>query len=99
MLPTAEEALSGRELPPKRPLQPYQLDDFEFLETIGRACHLPSTHAFDERDHALGTGTFGRVRLVRCNADRRFYALKILNKTKIIKLHQVHEWNLEFTQN
>lgn len=39
----------------------------------------------------LGTGTFGRVRLVKFKADpsSEVYALKILKKTEIVRLNQV----------
>uniref|UniRef100_A0A6V1MD63 cAMP-dependent protein kinase n=1 Tax=Heterosigma akashiwo TaxID=2829 RepID=A0A6V1MD63_HETAK len=37
----------------------------------------------------LGTGTFGRVRLVRYLGDTHHYALKILKKAEVIRLKQV----------
>jgi serine/threonine protein kinase len=37
----------------------------------------------------VGTGTFGRVRLVKHRATGKFYALKILKKSEIIRLKQV----------
>ncbi|KAJ3077530.1 camp-dependent protein kinase catalytic subunit, partial [Quaeritorhiza haematococci] len=37
----------------------------------------------------LGTGSFGRVHLVRYKVDRRHYAMKVLRKTEIVKLRQV----------
>jgi serine/threonine protein kinase len=37
----------------------------------------------------LGTGTFGRVRLVRNRSSGRYYAMKILRKSEIIRLKQV----------
>ena len=37
----------------------------------------------------LGTGSFGRVRLVKCNIDGKHYALKILKKIHVVKLKQV----------
>ena len=37
----------------------------------------------------LGTGSFGRVRLVKCTLDSQFYALKILKKAEVIYLKQV----------
>ena len=42
----------------------------------------------------LGTGTFGRVRLVKSLEDERFYALKVMKKARIAKLKQ-----LEHVQN
>ena len=37
----------------------------------------------------LGTGTFGRVRLVKNVSNGKFCALKILKKSEIIRLKQV----------
>lgn len=37
----------------------------------------------------LGTGTFGRVKLVKFKAENRWFALKILGKVNIMKLKQV----------
>ena len=42
-----------------------------------------------EINTTLGTGTFGRVRLVKDKSDGAFYALKILKKHAIIRLKQV----------
>ena len=47
-----------------------------------------------ERIRTLGTGAFGRVMLVKHKRTTRFYAMKILDKGKIIKLKQVdHTFN------
>ncbi|CAL9731811.1 hypothetical protein MOUN0_M05996 [Monosporozyma unispora] len=43
----------------------------------------------------LGTGSFGRVHLVRSNHNGRFYALKVLKKRIIVKLKQVEHTNDE----
>ena len=37
----------------------------------------------------VGTGSFGRVKLIQRRKDRNFFALKILKKIEIIKLKQV----------
>lgn len=37
----------------------------------------------------LGTGTFGRVRLVRSLIDKKYYALKMMKKARIVKLKQL----------
>jgi protein kinase A len=42
-----------------------------------------------ERKRTLGTGSFGRVMLVRHIKTNKFYAMKILDKQKVIKLKQV----------
>ncbi|CAM9816494.1 unnamed protein product [Chrysoparadoxa australica] len=44
--------------------------------------------AFDMME-TLGTGTFGRVRLVREHDDGKYYALKISKKSAIIRMKQV----------
>ena len=36
-----------------------------------------------------GTGSFGRVRLVRCNATGQYLALKAIKKADILRMHQV----------
>ncbi|KAH9888397.1 kinase-like protein [Cubamyces lactineus] len=36
----------------------------------------------------LGTGSFGRVHLVRSKHNLRFYAIKVLNKEKIVRMKQ-----------
>ena len=38
---------------------------------------------------SAGTGSFGRVKLVRSATDGRFYALKVLRKTDLLRLKQV----------
>ncbi|CCE63420.1 hypothetical protein TPHA_0E03300 [Tetrapisispora phaffii CBS 4417] len=43
----------------------------------------------------LGTGSFGRVHLVRSNHNDRFYALKVLKKYTVVKLKQVEHTNDE----
>lgn len=38
----------------------------------------------------IGTGSFGRVRLVRKLSEKTYHALKILKKSKIVKQKQVN---------
>lgn len=47
------------------------------------------------RHETLGTGTFGRVYLVSNSDSERFYALKVLRKTLVVRLKQVQHVNNE----
>lgn len=42
-----------------------------------------------DRLKTLGTGSFGRVMLVQHKSSKEFYAMKILDKQKVVKLKQV----------
>lgn len=42
-----------------------------------------------ERFRTLGTGAFGRVILVKYKATSTYYAMKILDKRKLVKMKQV----------
>lgn len=42
-----------------------------------------------DRMKTLGTGSFGRVMLVQHKASKEYFAMKILDKQKIVKLKQV----------
>ncbi|CAK9781154.1 unnamed protein product [Cutaneotrichosporon oleaginosum] len=46
-------------------------------------------------ERTLGTGSFGRVHLVRSKHNGRFYAIKVLNKEKVVKMKQVEHTNSE----
>lgn len=43
----------------------------------------------------LGTGSFGRVHLIQSKVNARFYAMKVLKKTEVIRLKQVEHTNNE----
>lgn len=43
----------------------------------------------------LGTGSFGRVHLARSKHNLRFYAIKVLNKERIVKMKQIEHTNNE----
>jgi len=45
----------------------------------------------------LGTGSFGRVHLVRHKDTDDYYAMKVLNKNQIVKLKQVRFY-LKYTK-
>lgn len=61
----------------------------EFTARYGQK--IPDIHCLDEYEpvRTLGTGSFGRVMLVRERSTREYYALKILEKTKVVRLKQV----------
>ncbi|CAG7835585.1 unnamed protein product [Allacma fusca] len=48
-----------------------------------------------DRLKTLGTGSFGRVMVVMHKASKDYYAMKILDKAKIIKLKQVEHTSNE----
>jgi len=52
---------------------------------------VQSTATYDDFDRmkTLGTGSFGRVMLVQHKGTKEYYAMKILDKQKIVKLKQV----------
>ncbi|KAI8977581.1 kinase-like domain-containing protein [Mycotypha africana] len=43
----------------------------------------------------LGTGSFGRVHLIQSKVNSRYYAMKVLKKTEVIRLKQVEHTNNE----
>ena len=43
----------------------------------------------------LGTGSFGRVHLVRSQHNSRSYAVKVLSKERVVKMKQVEHTNSE----
>ncbi len=43
----------------------------------------------------LGTGSFGRVHLVRSHHNGRFYAIKVLRKEQVVRMKQVEHTNSE----
>ncbi|KAI3368723.1 hypothetical protein L3Q82_025710 [Scortum barcoo] len=54
-------------------------------------CPPQSTTGLDDFDRfkTLGTGSFGRVMLVKHKETNQFYAMKILDKQKVVKLKQI----------
>jgi serine/threonine protein kinase len=45
----------------------------------------------------IGTGSFGRVHLVRSKINKRYYALKVLKKADVVQLKQIEHTNDERT--
>lgn len=64
--------------------------DFSVKSIFGPEFTLNSVDLLE----TIGTGTFSRIRLVRSLVDKQYYALKIMKKSKIVRLNQ-----LEHTQN
>ncbi|PWN48200.1 kinase-like protein, partial [Violaceomyces palustris] len=46
-------------------------------------------------ERTLGTGSFGRVHLVRSKHNLRFYAIKVLKKEQVVRMKQVEHTNSE----
>ncbi|KAK3743250.1 hypothetical protein QZH41_017052 [Actinostola sp. cb2023] len=61
----------------------------DFNEKWEKPSH--NTSSLDEFDRlkTLGTGSFGRVMLVQQKASKNYFAMKILDKQKVVKLKQV----------
>lgn len=49
-----------------------------------------------ERFRTLGTGAYGRVMLAKHKKDSKYYAMKVLDKTQLVKLKQVFFLSLVF---
>ena len=56
--------------------------------TLHRIVHKKMSSDLREAQSAAGTGTFGRVRLVRCRLTGRYLALKALKKAKLLGMRQ-----------
>jgi protein kinase A len=61
----------------------------EFEEKWNHPKHNTATLDDFERLKTLGTGSFGRVMLVQHRQNKTHYAMKILDKQKVVKLKQV----------
>lgn len=77
VLPTPTDSSAGFDLGFRPPMESYQKTE-------------PVLHIADfDIMRTLGTGSFGRVHLVRQKASARFYAMKVLRKSEIVRLKQV----------
>lgn len=67
------------------------LDDLKtsFMEKWKMKKEHPATLEDFERFQTLGTGAFGRVILVKYKPTSTYYAMKILDKAKLVKSKQV----------
>ncbi|XP_056324556.1 protein kinase, cAMP-dependent, catalytic, beta a isoform X2 [Danio aesculapii] len=74
--------------------------DTAMKETLAKAkedflnkweCQQKSTACLDDFDKqkTLGTGSFGRVMLVKHKQSEQYFAMKILDKQKVVKLKQI----------
>merc|ERR1712113_1250917 len=61
----------------------------EFEEKWNHPKHNTASLEDFERLKTLGTGSFGRVMLVQHKSNKTHYAMKILDKQKVVKLKQV----------
>ncbi|CAH8601891.1 unnamed protein product [Schistosoma mattheei] len=61
----------------------------EFLEKWEKPAQNTATLDSFDRIKTLGTGSFGRVMLVQHKVSKEYYAMKILDKQKVVKLKQV----------
>ncbi|CAH8871007.1 unnamed protein product [Trichobilharzia szidati] len=61
----------------------------EFLEKWEKPSQNTATLDSFDRIKTLGTGSFGRVMLVQHKVSKEYYAMKILDKQKVVKLKQV----------
>ena len=85
----------------------HSLSNLEVLRTLGAACRprhdehvyskmvVPASVPKRLGGRVAGTGTFGRVRLVRCRLTGRFLALKALKKAEILRMRQEHSVHKE----
>ncbi|KAL3309756.1 hypothetical protein Ciccas_011695, partial [Cichlidogyrus casuarinus] len=64
-------------------------DKKKFLELYATPAISPSQLTDYDIGKTLGTGSFGRVKLVRHKAKDQFMAMKILEKKEVVKLKQV----------
>ena len=79
-----------------------RLQDFEVRGTLGTQTMSSHPYLFSSPNPPLGTGTFGRVLLVKYRPavstqtnSVKFFAMKVLQKTEVIRLRQVEHVKAE----
>lgn len=83
--------LAGLPLPSPTPYQQQQAARLQFYHTRPPAyVENPSFGLKDfELQDTLGTGTFGRVYLSKFQPSSKYYAMKVLKKSEVVRLKQV----------
>ncbi|KAJ4483788.1 kinase-like domain-containing protein [Lentinula aciculospora] len=76
-------------------------DSLDYIEEEKSLGPRPTKHKGTYRledfiiQRTLGTGSFGRVHLVRSKHNLRFYAIKVLKKEKVVRMKQIEHTNNE----
>lgn len=78
--------ISGKGAPPSTPEGIIEVNKELSVKTL-----LPQEFGLTDLDllETVGTGTFGRIRIVKNLANKKFYALKIMKKGRIVQLKQL----------
>ncbi|KAH9965426.1 kinase-like domain-containing protein [Russula dissimulans] len=84
---TSESSKRGESVDDARPVD----DSFPYQRRAKGTYRLSDFYF----QRTLGTGSFGRVHLVRSKHNLRFYAIKVLHKEKIVKSKQIDHTNNE----
>jgi serine/threonine protein kinase len=71
--------------PKTHPIPPPSAEDFSLKPMYPPSFGLRQLDLLE----TVGTGSFGRVRLVKNIEDKTYHALKIMKKAKIVRLNQV----------
>ena len=71
--------------------KPKEEDVIEVNADMSIKALLPQEFGLTDLDllETVGTGTFGRIRLVKHMAERKYYALKIMKKSRIVRMKQL----------
>ncbi|KAJ2681636.1 cAMP-dependent protein kinase catalytic subunit, partial [Coemansia spiralis] len=89
---TPQQQLAQQQLTLQRALEPaMELKPEPERACDGRHVQLDEFEVF----RTVGTGSFGRVRLVKHRATGKYYAMKVLRKSHVVKAKQVEHVNSE----